>query len=585
MVFFQTMTAFAAYPESYNGEATISNVPAGNVIKEDHFGNQYSYNPETWYTDFFEDYCYNKDDTNHTITLLFGRKEKLPENLYIPGETTINGVKYTTQFYLENVGLMTSSPFRGSSYGGERIKHIYIDSKVKVLGGESTLSYAFDGCYNLESADLTGVDFSAVTTFNNFFSYCYNLKQVAFAEPGEKNNTTRNVTGMYQMFAWDRSITSTDDIQLSSIDTSSVINMAAVFGKCSSLEKADVSSFDFRNVTTMEAMFTGCTSLKKFEFPDTDTSKCESIEDMFVGCTALKTLDLSGLKTDKLTNMKSLVDADMALIKFCLPEKLDYFNEVFGNIYCHLPKEMYHNGDPYKEGTTITSEMGGWIFTAEDDMDPDEIRVLSMNSTENFTSGSDTYTVSWNSFTRFDGRNHLGTGTDSSGNVYNAKNTKSKVTDIVVQVAKNGELIDPSKYKITTKNNKKASVSIDGITPIQTSSKKLPSFTIKFKGADYKAVNKAVKGKKFGFGIIPAKLTENRLEFKECKLKNGNWKLINPRYCPKPDGDVNLKPVNMKYNKKASKTDYEIQETSGGNVAVLGRNNYYGSVVVMQSAK
>ena len=64
---------------------------------------------------------------------------------------------------------------------------------------------------------------------------------------------------------------------------------------------------------------------------------------------------------------------------------------------------------------------------------------------------------------------------------------------------------------------KNASVSIDGITSIQTNSKKLPSFTIKFKGKEYKDANRAAKNERFEFGIIPAELKDNLVTFDKVK--------------------------------------------------------------------
>ncbi len=211
---------------------------------------------------------------------------------------------------------------------------------------------------------------------------------------------------------------------------------------------------------------------------------------------------------------------------------------------------------------------------------PLDQETLSKTSTKTFTAGTDTYTVSWNSFVRFDGRKHYGAGKNADGSLYKAKETGKKAFDIILSVTKNGEIVDPSKIKIKIKNNKTATVSIDGITPIRENNKKIPSFTIKFKGKEYKEANRSAKKEKFEFGIIPAELTNDNVTFNKVKtLKNGSLQVKKATYKPAvPEGRTAPKAVKLKFSKKEKKTDYIQEPLQDGSVRITGRNNYYGSV-------
>ena len=189
--------------------------------------------------------------------------------------------------------------------------------------------------------------------------------------------------------------------------------------------------------------------------------------------------------------------------------------------------------------------------------------------------------MSWNSFVQFDGRKHNGVGTDASGNPASSKESGKKVSDLKVIITKNGEPVDPSKYTVKTKNNKNASVSIDGITAIQTNSKKLPSFTIKFKGKEYKDANKAAKNERFEFGIIPAELKDNLVTFDKVKTgKDGTVQIKQVTFKPEAgtSGGPAPKPLKLKYKKPEAKTDFVTDVGSDGSMTITGKNNYYGTV-------
>ena len=230
-----------------------------------------------------------------------------------------------------------------------------------------------------------------------------------------------------------------------------------------------------------------------------------------------------------------------------------------------------------KVSTTIT-EPGQFILAINRELTGvvEEEDILSKTSSQTYTVGADTYTVSWNSFVQYDGRVHNGTGMYASGALYDPKETKSKAYDLKVCVLKNGEVVDPSAYSVKTKNNKAASVSIDGITAIQTNSKKLPSFTLKFKGKEFKEANAVIKKEALAFGIIPVELKQEAVTFD--KVKTGKDNTVEIKKITFKPGYIQ-KPLKLKYNKKANKTDYVTEVQGDGSVVIIGKNNYYGSVI------
>ena len=103
---------------------------------------------------------------------------------------------------------------------------------------------------------------------------------------------TSNVTNMYSMFAYCKSL-----ISISLLDTSNVTNMGGMFSSCSSL--TTIPLLDTSNVTAMFDMFNSCSSLTAI--PLLDTSNVTTMGAMFNGCSSLTTIPL--LDTSNVTAM------------------------------------------------------------------------------------------------------------------------------------------------------------------------------------------------------------------------------------------------------------------------------------------
>ncbi|MGL4546550.1 BspA family leucine-rich repeat surface protein [Eubacterium aggregans] len=90
-------------------------------------------------------------------------------------------------------------------------------------------------------------------------------------------------------------------IDLTSMDTSKVKNMAGMFYGCSGLSTLSVSGFNTSNVTSMAGMFNGCSRLSTLEMFSSSTEKVTWMSTMFKDCNGLKVLDLSGFNTNSVT--------------------------------------------------------------------------------------------------------------------------------------------------------------------------------------------------------------------------------------------------------------------------------------------
>ena len=191
------------------------------------------------------------------------------------------------------------------------VKKLVLESGVKLSG---YYSYGLQSFENLEEADLSQADMTEVISLSNFFSICKSLKTVKLGKTSNKLSTvdyllgsssyklesadlslldTSGVTSMAYMFYGCSSLKSLD---LSNIDTSSVTNMNYMFYGCSSLKNIDLSACNLKRVTNMNGMFSGCKALESITFSDAaDSTSITSCTEMFRDCTNLKTLDLSNL--------------------------------------------------------------------------------------------------------------------------------------------------------------------------------------------------------------------------------------------------------------------------------------------------
>lgn len=167
-----------------------------------------------------------------------------PEEESAPELTeTVNGASGSYKnitWNIDDKGKLTiigSGEFSDNQYSKDRAPWYphreSITSAVIQVTGMTNARSMFEGCKNLESIDLKGLD-------------------------------TANITNMSYMFFGCRKLNSLD---LSKFDTSKVTNMASMFYSCFNLTRLDLSKFNAGNVTNMETMLDGCDSLDTIETP------------------------------------------------------------------------------------------------------------------------------------------------------------------------------------------------------------------------------------------------------------------------------------------------------------------------------
>lgn len=110
-----------------------------------------------------------------------------------------------------------------------------------------------------------------------------------------------------------RSLTNAVSIDLSGLDTSSVIFGSYMFSGCSGLKSLDLSSMRTAKTMYMNDMFSGCTSLTALDLSGFDITSVKDMRSMFQGCSSLETLNLGGLNAFYLDEMSKMFEGCTSL--------------------------------------------------------------------------------------------------------------------------------------------------------------------------------------------------------------------------------------------------------------------------------
>lgn len=170
----------------------------------------------------------------------------------------------------------------------------------------------FDGCTNLKTIDLSGVDTSCVTQMINMFSQCTNLQKIVFGE-----FALDGVTDISYMFYDCASLT---ELDLSNWDVSNVERMECTFGGCYNLKQINVSEWNTSNVITMRGLFIRCESLQSVDVANWDTTNVTDIAHIFAGCSSLGALDVSGWSTANVVDMSAAFSSVQLLTEIDLTD-------------------------------------------------------------------------------------------------------------------------------------------------------------------------------------------------------------------------------------------------------------------------
>ena len=144
----------------------------------------------------------------------------------------------------------------------------------------TSTSHMFWRCSSLISIDLSSFNTSNIIDLKSMFFECFSLTSIDLS-----SFNTSNVRNMSYMFSECSSLKSID---LSSFNTSNVNDMRYMFFECSSLESIDLSSFNTSNVRNMSFMFSNCSSLKSIDLSSFNTSNVNDMSCMLFKCSSLK---------------------------------------------------------------------------------------------------------------------------------------------------------------------------------------------------------------------------------------------------------------------------------------------------------
>ena len=202
------------------------------------------------------------------------------------------------------------------------------------INASSCYSMFYD-CTKLTQLDLSSFDTSNIIDMSYMFAQCINLMSLDFSK-----FSTNIVTDMFEMFKGCSSLTQLD---LSTFNTSKVTDMSYMFCECSNLIQLNLSSFNTSEVVDMRYMFEKCHKLAELDINNFNTSKVTDMHNMFSECLSLAQINLSNLDTSKVTDLQgifaecfSLTQLDLS--SFDTSKVIDMCN-MFSN--CKLLKTIY----------------------------------------------------------------------------------------------------------------------------------------------------------------------------------------------------------------------------------------------------
>ena len=157
----------------------------------------------------------------------------------------------------DNIVSTSDSPF--PIYAWFSNGTIYYYTEVEHPYMNSDPSYMFASFSNLISIDISSIDTSTALNLTRMFYMSGNLITLDL-----RNFNTNNILSMYGLVQYCSKL---QQIDLSSFNTSNLIGMGAMFYGASAIESLDLSSFDMSLVTNTDNMLYGLTSLKEFKTP------------------------------------------------------------------------------------------------------------------------------------------------------------------------------------------------------------------------------------------------------------------------------------------------------------------------------
>lgn len=194
-----------------------------------------------------------------------------------------------------------------------------VDLSVLTDGSDTgNMNGMFQGCVNLLSANLTGLDAALCSTVENMFAALSADQPMKLTTAKLPDMTQSFCTNMSKMFYLCESLSDVDlsgtnslgnytldQIHASPLFSGLEMTMDGMFYGCKSLASLDVSGWNTNICKSMKGMFELCESLTSLDVKDWVTTSCTDMSRMFAGCTSLTDLDVSNWDASNVTTLES----------------------------------------------------------------------------------------------------------------------------------------------------------------------------------------------------------------------------------------------------------------------------------------
>ena len=188
-----------------------------------------------------------------------------------------------------------------------------IGTKNDLYGDQSFLvSGIFSGCESLVSLNLSNWDLSNIKTLRYAFQNCKSLTNLDISNWNAPNlyRLEKTFLGCSSLIDLDLSVLSKDNAlylgytfsecsslkNLIGIENWIVFDTSRTFSGCSSIEELDLTSWETSTLVDISEMFKNCSSLQSINLSGWNTEAILRLTRIFAGCTSLEYLDVSGWK-------------------------------------------------------------------------------------------------------------------------------------------------------------------------------------------------------------------------------------------------------------------------------------------------
>lgn len=206
----------------------------------------------------------------------------------------------------------------------DRIRKIVFQSSLPDAEGAGfDISSARDGsvtaCLSPDGETLTigaegGIN---AADCHAFFYGLEKIREIIF----EENAFHTDLAGSFSIMFCD--CLSLTELDLSSLDSSKVTNFNEVFENCRKLQRVNLSGWDTSLGKEFRLMFAGCESLTELDLSGFSTEKACTFEEMFKGCKSLKTLDIRYFDTLTGGRYSKYFDKNCDSVYYKIPAKVD----------------------------------------------------------------------------------------------------------------------------------------------------------------------------------------------------------------------------------------------------------------------